>query len=519
MVFYRDLKGQSWLFPPNIRDMILDEHICHLVDLVIDGIDLSYLESKYEGPGHPAYPPKAMLKILIMAAIDGIRSSRKIARLAWENVVYMYLAGLLKPDFRTISDFRKNYSEEIRRAFKEVVMLAKSIGMVHLGHISIDGSKVKANASNYGVIKREELEDMERFIKEELRKGAEEDEREDEIYGRDETGCELPKEVDEKKMVSKIKERFKKGDDAEKERLAKLVEKAKKEVEQGKDVVSLTDPESRFMKNKGRFELSYNTQITADSSHGIIIACDVTQEQADNDQLKPQIEQAKENVGANLSGTEASADNGYFSITNIAYLAENGIDGYMQDQELAMRMKGRRKRDKTYPKEMFRYDRDKDCFVCPEGKRLTFGYEYFDKQREVMVRVYRAGNVECKKCSSRERCTRNKKGRTIKSRGDEILRIEMAQKMRSSAGKEKYKLRKQVETPFGDVKQNLGLREFLTRGIKPVKTEFKLACTAHNLKRIWNYLNAEIRVGSRARGLFFGMHRWSLFYSFTVILF
>lgn len=503
MVFYTDLKGQNWLFPPNIRDMIPDDHICHLVDAVVDDMDLKELESKYEGPGHPAYHPRIVLKLLIMSSIDSIRSSRKIARLAKENVVYMYLAGNLKPDFRTVSDFRKEHPKEISRAFKEAVRFARGIGMVRLGHISIDGTKIKASASNSKIVSKKDLTEIEQFIKEEIEKGVEEDEKEDELYGKDKTGYEMP--VDRKKIVSKLKERFKKGDEKQREKISKIVEKAKQEMEQsGKEVASLTDPESKFMKGAKGIGLSYNTQITVDSAHGIIVASNVTQEPADMDQLKPQIEQAKENLGVSLSGAEASADSGYFSIENIAYLAKNGIDGYIPSSELAAEMKGGKRKSNIYPKEMFRYDSERDCFVCPEGKCLALAYEYFDKTRKVTVRTYRVGNAGCRQCPSKQQCTKDKKGRTIRSRGYEILRIEMEQKMRSIAGRKKYGLRKQVETPFGDIKQNLGLREFLCRGIKPVKTEFNLTCTAHNLKRIWSYLKTEVQACSHACGLFFG---------------
>lgn len=135
----------------------------------------------------------------------------------------MYLAGLLKPDFRTISDFRKDHPGMISTAFKEVVRIAKDMGMVRLDHISVDGTKVKANASNYSVIKRGDLEEIEGFIREELRMGVEEDEREDRLYGLDKTGYELPGEADEEKIVSKIKERFKKRDEKGRRRLSNNV--------------------------------------------------------------------------------------------------------------------------------------------------------------------------------------------------------------------------------------------------------------------------------------------------------
>ena len=120
MVFYRDMRNQNWLFPPSVLELIPENHICFLVDEVIESMDFSEIEEKYQGPGHPAYHPKMMLKLLVMGAIDGVRSSR-IARMARENVVYMFLAGMLKPDFRTISDFRKNNADLISQVFKRVV--------------------------------------------------------------------------------------------------------------------------------------------------------------------------------------------------------------------------------------------------------------------------------------------------------------------------------------------------------------------------------------------------------------
>lgn len=121
MTFYKDLKDQQFLLPLNIRDMIPENHICFLVDELIQKLDLIEYEKKYEGAGHPAYHPKIILKLLILGIIDGIRSSRKIAKNARENVVYMYLAGFLKPDFRTISDFRKNNLNLVKLSFQMTI--------------------------------------------------------------------------------------------------------------------------------------------------------------------------------------------------------------------------------------------------------------------------------------------------------------------------------------------------------------------------------------------------------------
>jgi len=159
MAFIRRLRNQNWLFPLNIADVIEEDHICRLVVDVIEGIDLKSIEKRYDGPGSPAYHPKVMMKLLIQGTIDGIRSSRKISKATKENVVYMYLSDRLKPDFRTICRFRKDNLEIIKLVFAEIIKLAREMGMVKLGHLSIDGTKLKASASNFSVLSKEELDE------------------------------------------------------------------------------------------------------------------------------------------------------------------------------------------------------------------------------------------------------------------------------------------------------------------------------------------------------------------------
>jgi len=293
-----------------------------------------------------------------------------------------------------------------------------------------------------------------------------------------------------KSLSEKIKERYKASDEGGKEKIKERLKKAKEEMENsGKDVVSWTDPESRFMKNKkGRIEYSYNSQITVESGAGIIVANDVVQEYTDVDQLKPQIENVKENIGKLREGTEVSADNGYYNGENLAFLDDEKLDGYIPDSKIAQEMKGKELEENLFAKENFTYDEEKDEFICPSGKRLTFRYEYFDKSKGRDMRIYKG--IECEGCIHRDECTKSKRGiRTIKCDKYEKEREKMALKMSSKMGREKYKIRcKTVEWVFGDIKQNLGLREFLTRGPNSVKVEFDLVCTAHNLKIIWGIL-------------------------------
>ena len=515
MVFYKDMKHQEWLLPPNIEEIIPDNHICYFVDKIIDSMDFRPIEVKYEGPGHPAYHPRIDTKLLIMGMVDGVRSSRKIAKNAKENVVYMFLAGKLTPDFRTISDFRKNNGKLIGFCFKEIVRFAKGLGMVRLGHISIDGSKIKACASRDKTLTKDELSFIEEIIKNEVLDGINEDRIEDEIYGKDKDGYELPddiklaehikrfirKKIKEKKMETKnekiirhLAKDYVKGNEKKKKKIMNKINKAKNEMNKSNvDAISLTDPESRFMKNqKNGIEHAYNPQITVDSEYGIIIANNVVQTPDDTYQLIPQIEKSEENIGSKLpEGTEVSADNGYYSVTNLGYLKDRGFDGYIPNQHITQIMKGKKTIKKNpFGKENLEYNSENDEFICPNNKRITFRYEYFDKCKRGNIRIYMVDKHYCRKCEYYKQCVKNKKGiKIIKSYGFEKETRDMIKKFESDNGKEKYKTRAMVvECPFGDIKQNMVLREFLVRGVTNVKTEFNLACIAHNLKRIWNVL-------------------------------
>lgn len=271
------------------------------------------------------------------------------------------------------------------------------------------------------------------------------------------------------------------------------IEKVDEEImASGQDAVSVTDPEARFMENKKkRKELSYNPQITVDNGSGVIVANDVTQDCTDHDQLQPQIGKTEESIGILPPETKVSGDNGYFTGPNLRYLEEKKIDGYIPDTKLASEMKGKKLKDSQYTKDKFGYDEEKDQFICPQGEILTRKGEYQNKGKL----QYSYYGARCNQCRVRSECAGENKMKTITSDDYEAERRRMAAKMRTEEGKEEYKKRgATVEWPFGNIKQNLGVREFLTRGIENVRIEFNLACISHNLKIIWNRLEGNITV-------------------------
>jgi transposase len=480
MVYIRSFKKQSWLFPPIIEDLIPEDHICFLVENLIESLDFSSFDIRYDGPGHPAYHPRILLKILVMGILDKIRSSRKLSRNARENIVYMYLAEKLTPDFRTISDFRKNNPVLIKEIFKHTVTLAKCEGLIDLSHLSTDGSSQKANAANRKVLTKEELKFLLRFVDKELEEWAKQDDIEDEMFKHMRCSEQLPNKS-RKKMQKAVKyyiEKMKKEGGLFKSKINDKLNQAYQELKEHKlKKVNVTDSESRFMINKkGIIEASYNVQITVDKKN-FILANDVCNDEFDVAQLQPQVLQTEENIGSLPENIPWSFDNSYYEGGNIKFLNDKKIDGYIPDTK--------KKEISKYDKQRFTYDVIKDKYTCPAGQPITFLRECYDKTKKKTIRIYKG--QECKSCPYQKLCTRRKDGiRYIKSYPYEQERNSMNEKMNTEKGKRIYKLRAiTVEPVFGDIKENKGIREFITRGIKTVQTEFNLVCTASNLKKIW----------------------------------
>jgi len=496
MAYIQTYKDQNWLLPPSLEDLIPEDHLCFLVESLVDSLDYSYFDFKYSGAGHPAYHPRVLVKLLVMGVLDRVRSSRRLAKNARENVVYMYLGEKVAPDFRTLSDFRKNHPDFLKEVFRHTVGFAKQEGLLDLSHLSTDGSKVKANASNKRVLTEEELEVLLRFVEGELEEWAKRDGIEDEEFGELRGFDQLPHQS--KKTIRKaaqyyMKKAQEKGSDFT-QRVGTSLRKAK---EENLKKVSVTDPDSRFMKNKkGRIELSYNPQVTVDGK-GFILANDVCQSAHDAGQLKPQVIQTEENLGAIPEKIKWSFDSGYFESGNIGFLAGQDIDGYIPEHN-------KKKACNPYDKQHFIYDSAKDEYACPRNRKMVFVREQWDNQKEKVIRVYKG--TECSGCQAQWECTKSKAGvRYLKIFPYEAERNGMIAKMKTPQAKDIYRIRGQtVEPVIGDIKENKGLRAFLTRGIESVRSEFNIICAARNIKRIWNHFQAPKRLIARETYCIFG---------------
>ena len=461
MAYMNSYKGQNWLIPQSIKDMISNDHICFFVEEFVNSLNFTNFDMIYDGAGHPAYHPRIIMKVIIQGMLSKERSSRKLASACRENFVFMYLAEKVQPNFRTIARFRKNNKDFVKEAFKETVKLASENDLVDLNLICIDGSKIKANSSKKMCLTKEQIERLDLIIDKMIEEDVKQDEIDKEIYGDKEEN----KTNIEIKNLKMIVENYRKAKDKE-----KLKTNCKKAIEEfNKDPlikrVSLSDPECRMMKNKkGVFELDYNPQFTVDSKNQIIVANDVCQDRDDSHQLQPQIKNVRENIELKKD-TKFALDCNYSNGENLKFLEDENLDGYIPNMSQT-RESDNRKEARKY--DDYEYDFKKDEIII-NGKRLRYQKDW----------VWRKGK--------KQRVYKSEDGKIMK-RVPELFRerLRMKKKMETTEAKYIYGLRKTIVEPvIGNIKYNLGFNEFLIRGLNGAKLELNLVSIAHNLKKIW----------------------------------
>lgn len=487
-----DNRREKLLFPPSIDEYLPDSHLARVVLDIVRQLDLSNIEKKYSKEGQHAYSPEILLSLLFYGYATGIRSSRRLAKACEERVDFMYLSARSTPSYKTISEFRRKHLKEIRQLFREIVRIGIELGLVEVGNIkiSIDGTKVRANAAS----KKSKDEDglnkllskIDKKIDNILEEAEEIDREEDEKYG-DRRGDELPKEL------KKLKTRKKKIKEAIKE-LSEKKESKKKEITQEKGSlnarekkkinkikINLTDRDAKYMKERhGVIKANYNAQISADEEEQFIVANSISDNPTDYDQLISLIEQTQDNTGSNHI-KEAKADSGYHSQDNLEDLekkVDNGELGeYLIDDPDKKKIDNE---EYKFDKVNFKYDKEKDVYICPDGKIVEFFKSR--KKRGHSYKVYKC--YGCDGCKYQGKCTRGKYRMIYRRVGEEVVEKNREKMMKEEKWKAYKKRMHTVEPPFGNIKFNLGYLQFLLRGKEKVGGEFNLMCIGHNIKKI-----------------------------------
>jgi len=449
--------NQPFLLPPSLQDWLPESHLARFIAELAEGLDLSKIYGFYgrrDGRGKAAYHPAMMVRVLLYGYCLGVMSSRRIERASYEDVAFRYLSADQHPDHDTIASFRQQHLTVLSQIFTQVLKLCDKAGLVKLGHVAVDGTKLQANASKHKAMSYERMEEKEKQLKAEVEKllaqAAETDAVEDALYGKGKRGDELPAELARRESrLKKIAEAKAALEQEARERAAagkkaaeeKLAERLKKEEERGKRFGgrpphipdpeqarpepkaqrNFTDPESRIMPDgahKGSFVQAYNAQIAVDGAAQIIVAAEITQETNDKQQLAPMLKQVEQNLGAKPEA--ATADAGYFS-------ADQLNDERVKDIEL----------------------------YVATGKQPHSQPEITDQ----------SGEPPGESASASEN---------------------MKRKLKTETGQALYKMRKAIVEPvFGQIKEARGIRAFLLRGLENVRAEWRLICATHNLLKLF----------------------------------
>jgi len=410
--------------------------------------------------GRPAYSPQTMHKLYLYGYMNKIKSSRNLEKECHRNIELIWLLGDLRPDFKTIADFRKDNHDqiiEIERSFRQFL---SHTGYIEGYTIAIDGSKIKANTRRdmltQGSIEKR-IKKLNYKIEDYLSQLDKVD-KEDDLEEEDNSS----KYRDLLEKISKLEKRIEE------------LETHSKELERlNKKYFSPSDKEANLMKTRDGLQAAYNVQMGVDSKHKLITGVSVITEQNDLHQLKPMVEKIENELS--ITPKEILADTGYSLRGIIKQLEEEkGISCYIP---LAQS-----KAEKIEVE--FTYNKESDEYICSEGKRLPLKSKN-KKKREQYYDAYQG--IECNGCSIREQCTQSKYGRILHISHQKDWDERYKKKLHSSFGKEKIRKRRELaEHPFGTLKQWMGKRPLLLRGIRKVETEISLHILAYNFRRMIN---------------------------------
>jgi transposase len=469
-------REQTILFPELVDDYINAENPIRFLDEFVEQLDIYSMGFKYakiKETGRPPYNPKDHLKLNLYGYLNKIRSSRNLEREAGRNVEVMWLLKKLIPDHKTISNFRKDNTEAIRKVFKEFIQLCKKLDLFSAELIAVDSTKFKASNSRAMVKDKEQLEKsidrIDESITEYFKKLEENDQKED-AENQSSNSTITKEELKEKiSFLKKVKEKLK---------------DAKEEIQKsGEEYVSLTDSDCRLMNNKGKIEPGYNVHTAVDSKYSLIIDYEVSQNASDKDHLSSMAIAAKETL--EVDEINACADAGYYDTVDIKNCEDNGITPYVSIPEQGVPKKTNVP-EPEYKHDKFTYDEQTDSYQCPEGHRLNY-YCTSKNKKGKRNRIYKT--KACRGCPSERSfgkaklCTTSPKGRQI-LRWENEKSIELL-KQRLKAEPEIIKKRKSiVEHPFGTMKGVWGYSHFLLRGVEKVTAEISLMTLAYNIRRV-----------------------------------
>ena len=495
-----DNRKQNLLLPPSLDELVPENHMVRVVDAVIDRLDISDILSTYRGGGNSAFNPKMMLKVLVFAYLSNVYSSRRIEELLRRDIYFMWLAGMKRPDFRTINYYRgKRLKEGFDTVFTQVVRLLHEEGFVSLKVQYIDGTKIESVANKYTFVWRGSVEKYDARLKAKTEALLRQIEQNHAIENQENP---VPEELTAEEVTKRV-ERIKEKVDAD--NLGKEERKALKQIETdsvprmnryreqletmgSRNSYSKTDPDATFMRMKedamlnGQLKPGYNVQISTENQ--FITNFGIYQRPTDTLTMISYLESFKARYG--MQSEEIVADSGYGSEENYEYMFSNGMTPYVKYNMFHVEQR-RGYRNNPFRVSNLFYNPDDDFYVCPMGQKLKFIRQekrYTASGYQQTVSVYRA--CRCEGCPLRGQCHKSKRDRQIevnhtladyKARARELLTSEQGIKHRSNRPIE-------PEAVFGQIKECGRFRRLRLKGLTGAKIDFGLKALAHNLRKL-----------------------------------
>lgn len=495
-----DNRKQNLLLPPSLDELVPENHMVRVVDAVIDRLDISDILSTYRGGGNSAFNPKMMLKVLVFAYLSNVYSSRRIEELLKRDIYFMWLAGMKRPDFRTINYYRgKRLKEGFDTVFTQVVRLLHEEGFVSLKVQYIDGTKIESVANKYTFVWRGSVEKYDARLKAKTEALLRQIEQNHAIENQENP---VPEELTAEEVTKRV-ERIKEKVDAD--NLGKEERKALKQIETdsvprmnryreqletmgSRNSYSKTDPDATFMRMKedamlnGQLKPGYNVQISTENQ--FITNFGIYQRPTDTLTMISYLESFKARYG--MQSEEIVADSGYGSEENYEYMFSNGMTPYVKYNMFHVEQR-RGYRNNPFRVSNLFYNPDDDFYVCPMGQKLKFIRQekrYTASGYQQTVSVYRASR--CEGCPLRGQCHKSKRDRQIevnhtlddyKARARELLTSEQGIKHRSNRPIE-------PEAVFGQIKECGRFRRLRLKGLTGAKIDFGLKALAHNLRKL-----------------------------------
>jgi transposase len=513
---------QVMLLPPSIEEIIPERHIVRTVNKVIETMDIKALIKTYKGGGRSSYDPGMLLKVLVYGYVMKIYSSRRIAKALREDVNFMWLSGMQRPDFRTINNFRSGRLKGvIDQVFSSMIIFLTDKKYIRLEDYFVDGTKIEANANKYSYvfskstrrykdktnkkikdllkeIERINQEEEEKYGKKDLEEMGEDteissEEIEEQIKKLNKIISQIGDNPEEKKKDKSKKEKKKKIKKAvsqiEKKYLPKLRKYEQQErIEGSRSSYSKTDRDATFFMSKtNQFLPSYNIIIGTEGQ--LIVNYSLHQKASEADKFIPHIRKLKQTTKGKAP-KRITADGAYGSEENYNYLQQESIGSYLKYPGFYQQARGRAKK-KRFNRINFIYREEEDKMYCPEGRQMSLIQVEEKRTNNGYLQEIRKYKGNCRGCNYLSVCGKSPSGRTVHlNKQLELYKHKTRENLSSPLGIELRKRRSvEVESVFGDIKQNQGFRRFNLRGFEKVNTEFGLVALAHNIKKVKAMIN------------------------------